>query len=89
MLLSEEKLKEVNYENLYFLLKRSSIIQKYNENGYVVLDNYMSHEECQNLKDEIAKIIESKAFLDELKQLPSDKRQVNVNFIYEFIENTS
>jgi len=38
----------------------------------------MSHEECQNLKDEIGKIIESEAFLEELKQLPSGKREVNV-----------
>ena len=38
----------------------------------------MSPEECQILKSEIERIIESEAFLEDLKNLPSDKRMVNV-----------
>lgn len=38
----------------------------------------MSLEECEKLKNEMANIIESEEFLEDLKKLPRDKQHVNV-----------
>lgn len=46
-------------------------LKKFEKDGYIVLDNFISVEECQRLVDEIGNIIESKIFLDDLKKLPA------------------
>ena len=50
------------------------------EDGYVVLENFFTQDECNRLKDEISNIIESSQFAEELKQLPDTKRVANVIF---------
>ena len=46
-------------------------IEEYEKNGFAVVENFLSSETCDLLKQECDRIIESNKFLENLAQIPS------------------
>jgi hypothetical protein len=46
-------------------------LDEYQTNGYLVIESFMSVDECKKLKEECKRIIDSNNFLEELNQISS------------------
>ena len=54
----------------------ASFLFKFNNDGYLILENFLSLDDCNELRKECDNIIESHHFVEEAKTLPLFKLQV-------------
>ena len=96
-MLSQEQLSKVRDKTLFctnesideknFTDCLCCVFLKFEKDGYLVLENLISVDQCDQLKNEMNEIIKCNHFVDECKSLPKFNSQVSPPSVFSMFEN--